>query len=196
MSIVDNNLKSFHVKGNLPQWAVWCIALVLFMAAWSGVSVWARATALRDLQKYEDQWGDDGILEQPTDYTCVPAAIVMLLTEQGFSPTLYEIADISGTDIRGTGGRGIIKTGEYFGFNVTHEHLTFDEFMETGLPAIIIFRYKQIRHAAYISQIKGYDLVRVKDSVQGLLHFERDGANDYFDGETLDCYLFERGLLR
>lgn len=195
MSIVDNSLKSFSVKSTLPQWILWCIAIVLFTSIWITVGAIARSSALRDLKDYRDTWTEDGILIQPTDYACVPAAIVMLLTEQGFSPTLYEIADLSGTDIRGTGSSGIIRAGNYFGFEVSHERVTFEQFMEMGSPGIIIFSSKGARHAAFISAIRDYNILRVKDPVQGLLHFEPDGANDYFEGDLWDCFIFRRGLL-
>jgi ABC-type bacteriocin/lantibiotic exporter with double-glycine peptidase domain len=150
---------------------------------------------LRDLKQYQDIWTREGILNQPTDYSCVPAAITMLLTEQGFSPTLYEIAEMSGTDTRGTSGSGIIKSGKNYGFDVIHRRLTFDEFMGIGLPGIIMFKHQGLKHAAYISVVREFNLLRVKDSVQGLLHFERDGANEYFGGEIWDCYLFKRGTV-
>ncbi len=194
MKLIDNSLKSFYVKGKLPQWAIWMIGVALFAAAWFGVAVWARASALNALSKHIDNWDDSGILEQETSYTCVPASIVMLLKDHGIDTTTYEIAVISGTDTRGTGGNGIIKTGEHFRFNVTHEHLAFDEFFERGLPAIVIFRYKGIRHAAYVSPMPDVGYIEVKDSIQGLLHFKKEGADDYFGGEKWDVYLFERDL--
>lgn len=195
MSIVDNSLKSFYVKGKYPQWIAWSVAVFLFAGAWMGVGAVARSSAMRDLRLHQDQWTEDGILVQPTDYSCVPAAIVMLLTEQGFKPSLLEIAEITGTDLRGTNPWGISKAGNFYGFDVIHKRMTFEEFMASGSPAIAVFRYKGIRHAAYISQIREYNILRVKDPVQGLLHFEEDGANEYFDGDLWDCYIFEREVV-
>ncbi|MCX6645390.1 MAG: cysteine peptidase family C39 domain-containing protein, partial [bacterium] len=168
------------------------IALVLFGCAWIGVGIFARSSAMNDLRDYQDSWTDDGILLQPNDYSCVPAAITMLLTEHGVRATLYEVADVAGTDIFGTEGSGVTKAGNHYGFNVNHENLTFDQFMQTGLPGIIIFKSKGDRHAAYISQDSQLNLLRVKDPVQGLLNFETDGANDYFEGSVWDCYIFSR----
>ncbi len=192
MKLIDNSLKSFQVKGKLPQWAVWCIALALFGLAWLSVDVWARAAAMNDLAQYTDRWNPDGTLQQETNYTCVPASIVMLLKDQGVQTTTYEVATIAGTDIRGTSGSGIIKAGEKYGFEVLNKRMDFDEFFAGNLPAIVIFRYSGIRHAAYIKAMPEFGLIEVKDPIQGLLHFYKDGAADYFGGETWNCYLFSR----
>jgi len=192
MKLIDNNLKSFYVKGRLPQWAIWLIAALLFCLAWLAVSVLSRQAALTELAKHTDNWDDSGILEQETPYTCVPAAMTMLLEEQGIDTTTYEMAVCTGTDTRGTDGGGVIRGGRQFGFNVEHVKLGFDEFMERGLPGIIIFRYKGIRHAAYILPMNDVGYIQVKDSIQGLLNFEKDGADNYFKSPEWDVYLFEK----
>jgi len=192
MRLIDNSLKSFYIRGRLPQWAVWSIAAALFALAWLGVSVWARAAALRDLAQHTDHWNPDGILQQETNYTCVPASIVMLLKDHGVDTTTLEVATISGTDVRGTSGGGIVETGRHFGFNVSHEFLDFDEFLSRGRPAVVVFRYNGIRHAAYVWPILSLGLIEVKDPVQGLLHFQKDGASEYFGRDRWDCYLFSR----
>ena len=78
MKLIDNKLKSFQIKGRLPQSAYWIIMPLVFAIGWIGVGMWARSVALRDLKATPDQWTDDGILSEQTDYTCVPASIVML----------------------------------------------------------------------------------------------------------------------
>ena len=191
MKLIDNNLKSFQVTGRLPQWAIWLIAVALFGLTWLGVGVWARAAAMRDLATHTDHWDDSGILQQETNYTCVPASIVMLLKDAGIDSTTYEAATVAGTDIRGTDGGGIIQAGEHFGFDVIHERMDFDEFMARGLPAIVILKYNGIPHAAYVLPIEEMGAVEVKDPIQGLLHFYKDGADEYFGMERWDVYLFE-----
>lgn len=192
MKLIDNNLRSFYVKGKLPQWASWLIGIALFSLAWFAVSVWARHAALVDLAKYTDNWTPDGILQQETNYSCVPAALVMLLDDEGIDTTTLDVAGFAGTDIRGTSGGGVIKVGDRFGFDVIHQRMTFDKFLSQDLPAIIIFKYNGIRHAAYITRLTDLNLIRVKDSIQGLLIFQKDEADDYFEAENWDLYLFRR----
>jgi len=192
MKLIDNNLRSFYVKGKLPQWAIWLFAAVLFCIAWYLVSVCARAAALAELKKHTDHWDDSGILNQETSYTCVPASMTMLMKDQGIDTTTYDMAVATGTDIRGTDGGGIVRGGREYGFEVEHIKLGFDEFMERDLPGIVIFSYKKIRHAAYILPMRDVGYIQVKDSIQGLLHFEKDGANDYFESEEWDVYLFKK----
>jgi len=190
MKLIDNNLKSFYVNGRLPQWAIWSFAAVLFCLAWYIVAIWARHAALAELSKYTDTWDDAGILEQETNYTCVPASMVMLLKDQGIDTTTYDAAVATGTDIRGTGGSGIIRAGKQFGFTVEHVHIGFYEFKDRGLPGIVIFRSKGIRHAAYVLPLTDVGYIQVKDPVQGLLHFGKGGADEYFEKSTWDVFLF------
>ena len=192
MKLIDNNLRSFQIKGRLPQWAYWVIAAALFGIAWLGVAIWARQAALKDLAGRQDSWTADGILEQTTNYTCVPSAIVMLLKDQGISTTTYEVAVLAGTDIRGTDGHGIIKAGEHFGFLVERKLMTSEEFLRASRPGIVAFRRTGTRHAAYVKPADP-GLIEMKDSVDGLMLFDAQTANEWFGRRRWEVYLFERG---
>jgi hypothetical protein len=191
--LINNNLKSFQVPGRLPQWAYWVVAAVLFGIVWQCVGLWARWAALNDLKDRVDIWNQDGTLQQQTNYTCVPSAIVMLLKDYGIDTTTYDIAVISDTDIRGTSGSGIIATAKHFGFVPPYrEILTFDEFVAKQTPALIIFRRHGVRHAAYLKLTPDPLIIEVKDSVDGLLMFDISMANDWFGADKWDIYLFKR----
>ncbi len=192
MKLIDNSLKSFRVAGRLPQWMVWGIAVALFFVAWSGVGIWARWSAMRELSAHTDKWSEDGVLEQETSYSCVPVSIVMLLRVAGISSTTFEVAKIAGTDIHGTAAGGIIRAGRHFGFDVERRIIGFDEFIEEGKPAIVEFRYRGIRHAALVTPVPDVGAIDVKDPVQGHLMFWKEGADDYFGSDRWVCFLFER----
>ena len=193
MRLLDNNLKSFQVVGKLPQWAYWVVGGILFYAAWTGVGIWARWSALNQLRDSKDSWTSDGILEQATDFTCVPSSIVMLLRDEGINTTTYEVAIVADTDIRGTDGSGIVKAAGHFGFHTRKSKLTFDQFMSSNLPGILIFRRHGTKHAAYILPSVDPGLMMAKDPVDGILYFSKDDANEWFGSDMWEVYLFERG---
>jgi len=190
--LIDNKLKSFQVRGKLPQWAIWLIAVALFTLAWTGVGIWSRHTALTDLAKHTDSWEEGGVLFQPTDYSCVPASVAMLLRDFGIDITLLESATYCGTDTFGTSGSGIKRTGRRFGFDVTRVKMEFDEFLQDGRPGIILFRKGGTPHAAYIKPLVDEGLIEMKDPVQGLLWFEKLYADEYFGSERWEIYLFDK----
>jgi hypothetical protein len=191
MKLIDNSLKSFQVKGRLPQWAYWLIGVIVFASGWYGVGRWARWVALNDLASNQDHWSADGVLEQDTDYTCVPASIVMLLKDKGIDTTTYDVAVVAGTDIFGTDGSGIIEAARHFGLHARREMMTFDDFMSAGLPGILEFRYKGTKHAAYILPVPQLDMMQMKDPVDGLLYFDKPTAAEHFGSDRWEVYLFE-----
>jgi ABC-type bacteriocin/lantibiotic exporter with double-glycine peptidase domain len=171
----------------------WLIGIVLFWIAWTGVAIWARQAALEQLKGMKDNWVADGTLQQGTNFTCVPTSIVMLLKDENINTTTYDVAVVSDTDIRGTDGSGIVKAAEYFGFHTKKSKLTFEQFMDSNLPGILIFRRHGTRHAAYILPNVDPNMIQVKDPVDGLLFFSKAEAEDWFGSNEWEVYLFERG---
>jgi hypothetical protein len=193
VKIVNNKLKSFQIVGVLPQWAYWLIGGFLFWIAWTGVAIWARQSALNQLKDMRDNWVEDGTLQQSTDFSCVPTSIVMLLKDENINTTVYDVALVSDTDVRGTDGAGIVKAAEYFGFHTKKSRLTFEQFMGSNLPGILIFRRHGDKHAAYILPNVDPNTLEVKDPVDGLLYFTKAEAEDWFGSKEWEVYLFERG---
>jgi hypothetical protein len=59
---------------------------------------------------------------------------------------------------------------------------------------VVEFRYKGIKHAAFVRPVPEAEVIRIKDPVQGLLLLWKDGAEEYFGSERWVCFLFERGI--
>lgn len=191
MKLIDNSLSSFRIKGNLPQWGYWTIALVLFCLAWLAVMQYARWLAIRDLALTGDSWSDDGVLIQTTNYTCVPAALVMLLKDFGINVSTKDIAKEAGTDIFGTSAAGIFRVGKKYGFKVIRQKMDFSRFADTRLPGIILFRSKGIKHAAYLKYNKEFGVLEVKDPVDGLLKLNEQDAIKHFGNQRWEVFLFD-----
>ncbi|HEX9744690.1 MAG TPA: cysteine peptidase family C39 domain-containing protein [bacterium] len=190
MKLIDNDLKSFSVKGTLPQWAYWVIAAVFFAIAWTGVNMWARAFAMDQLSRLPDNWISEDILIQDTNYSCVPASMVMLLKSRGINTSTYEVARVSGTSFFGTGADGIIRGGRYFGFRVEKKKLGFEDVIAMDDELLVIFRYEGILHAAAVEPHRDFNTVYVRDSVEGLLVYDKEQAEDYFGSDKWTCYTF------
>jgi hypothetical protein len=190
--LVTRRYSSFKIAGKLPQWAYWIIALAVFAVGWFGVGLWARHIAIRDLSASNDVWSPDGVLVEETDYTCVPASIVMLLKDYGYVTTTYKVALTAGTDIFGTSGSGIIKVAHEYGFSVKRTKMGFDEFLAQYSPGIIEFRVKGGKHAAYIMPITGSDQMKMMDPVDGLMFLSKSDAESHFNSTSWDTYLFTK----
>ena len=167
MKLIDNSLPSFRVTGKLPQWAYWSIAAVFFALSWFGVNGWARAYALHDLSNRVDEWSDEGVLIQETNYTCVPSSLVMLLKNREINITTLDATRVAGTSFFGTDGSGIIKAGKHYGFDVHNRKIGAEELLSLNEEVIVIFRYKGIMHAAAVAPIADMGMFDVRDSVEG-----------------------------
>ena len=114
------------------------------------------------------------------------------MKDAGIDSTTYDVALVAGTDIFGTDEKGIVRAGKRYGFNVTRKVMSFDDFIQARLPAILEFRYKGTKHAAYIKPGKVRRVMVVKDPVDGLLLFDKSGAEEHFGGDKWEIFLFEK----
>ncbi len=168
--------------------------LALFAVVWFGWGAVSRSIALRNIPSV-DFIGENGLIEQDTSYTCVPAALTMFLRDKGIDTTQYEVAVLAGTDLSGTDDRGIRRAMRHFGFETAIKRMDFDEIYDYGEPLVMEERFSGILHVSYIRPGHNPFLkaVEILDPIDGYLVFTGNGFYEYYGepGSKKKCFLFE-----
>jgi hypothetical protein len=189
--IISKNGQVRKVFG-LPPVLGCLLVIIVFAGVFALTRGYLRILAVDQVLLQGENWNKDGVLMQGNKYTCVPASVVMLLKDEKVTTDTLEITELGGTNTEGTECGDIPKIGEHFGFNVRQERLGFDKFMETGLPAIISFKWQGTLHAVYAKPDRQNGWIVVKDPSVGLSTIDKKNMKEYFGTDEVDCYLFVR----